>query len=73
MAAQGGQQGLLQGQSQGGDSTDSEETAKPRKRLPSWDDVLFGGRRSDVLVGGPGRDVLRGGRNVNVIIPRLFG
>jgi hypothetical protein len=31
------------GQSQGGDSTDSEETAKPRKRLPSWDDVLFGG------------------------------
>ena len=31
------------GQSQGGDSTDGEETAKPRKRLPSWDDVLFGG------------------------------
>jgi len=31
------------GQSQGGDSADSEETTKPRKRLPSWDDVLFGG------------------------------
>ncbi|MET1008242.1 MAG: septation protein SepH [Propionibacteriaceae bacterium] len=31
------------GQPQGGDATDSEETTKPRKRLPSWDDVLFGG------------------------------
>jgi hypothetical protein len=31
------------GQPQGGDGGDSEETAKPRKRLPSWDDVLFGG------------------------------
>ncbi|AGZ38723.1 septation protein SepH [Actinoplanes friuliensis] len=26
-----------------GESSESEETAKPRKRLPSWDDVLFGG------------------------------
>jgi hypothetical protein len=24
-------------------NTESEENAKPRKRLPSWDDVLFGG------------------------------
>jgi hypothetical protein len=31
------------GQTQGGEGTESEETAKPRKRLPSWDDVLFGG------------------------------
>jgi len=31
------------GQSQGAESSESEETAKPRKRLPSWDDVLFGG------------------------------
>jgi hypothetical protein len=31
------------GQATGGDSAESEETAKPRKRLPSWDDVLFGG------------------------------
>jgi hypothetical protein len=32
--------GAQQGQ---GSESDSEETAKPRKRLPSWDDVLFGG------------------------------
>ncbi|MEU7904049.1 septation protein SepH [Actinoplanes sp. NPDC049118] len=31
------------GQATGGDQSESEETAKPRKRLPSWDDVLFGG------------------------------
>ncbi|MET8147317.1 septation protein SepH [Actinoplanes sp. NPDC049668] len=31
------------GQATGGDASESEETAKPRKRLPSWDDVLFGG------------------------------
>jgi hypothetical protein len=30
------------GQSQGPEA-DSDDTAKPRKRLPSWDDVLFGG------------------------------
>jgi hypothetical protein len=26
-----------------GESAEAEETTKPRKRLPSWDDVLFGG------------------------------
>jgi hypothetical protein len=31
------------GQAQGAESAESEESAKPRKRLPSWDDVLFGG------------------------------
>jgi Protein of unknown function (DUF3071) len=28
---------------QAGSSAEADETAKPRKRLPSWDDVLFGG------------------------------